>query len=69
MAQNLLAVMSRFTGTPQVRALAPRVVLRGGNAGMALPVRVRNSDMAPGCRKHVRRPLVVDLDEQAWHGT
>ena len=43
------------------------VVLRGRNASTELPVRVRSSDMAPGCWKPVRRRLVVDLDARAWH--
>ena len=38
------------------------VVLRGRNASTELPVRVRSSDMVPGCWKPVRRRLVVDLD-------
>ena len=42
------------------------VMLRGRNASMELPVWVRSSDMAPGCWKHVRRRLVVDLDARAW---
>ena len=37
------------------------VVLRGRNASTELPVRVRSSDMVPGCWKPVRRRLVVDL--------
>ena len=42
------------------------VVLRRRNASTKLPVRVRSSDMVPGCWKPVRRRLVVDLDARAW---
>ena len=44
------------------------VLLQGRNVSTELPVRVRSSDMAPGCWKRapVRRRLVVDLDARAW---
>ena len=45
------------------------VLLQGRNASTELPVRVRSSDMAPGCWKPVRRRLVVDLHGQAWPRT